>query len=134
MKTPTLLTKRGHKEQHMQPRANDRRSTHRFRAEFGTLVSDKSGINNEVGVILDLSLVGCQVRVPVLVYPALVMELYINAPNLDRPIFVEKAVVQWVKGDTFGLHFLVLEKAELIRLGRVLAGLDQERVSIATDG
>ena len=133
MKTPTLLTKRGHKEQQMLPRANDRRSTHRFRVEFGTLVSDKSGINNEVGVILDLSLVGCQVRVPVLVYPALVMELYINAPNLDRPIFVEKAVVQWVKGDTFGLHFLVLEKAELIRLGRVLAELEQERVSIATD-
>jgi PilZ domain-containing protein len=111
----------------MLPRANDRRATHRFRVEFATLVSDKSGINNEVGVILDLSLVGCQVRVPVLVYPALVMELYINAPNLDRPIFVEKAVVQWVKGDTFGLHFLVLEKAELIRLGRVLAELEQER-------
>ena len=42
-------------------------------------------------------------------------------------------MVQWVKGDTFGLHFLVLEKAELIRLGRVLAGLEQERVSIAAD-
>lgn len=117
----------------MLPQAKDRRSTHRFRVEFGTLVSDKSGINNEVGVILDLSLVGCQVRVPVLVYPALVMELHINAPNLDRPIFVEKAVVQWVKGDTFGVHFLVLEKSELIRLGRVLAGLEQERASMAGD-
>ena len=125
MKTPTLLTKRDH-EEYMLPRTNDRRSTHRFRVEFGTLVSDKSGINNEVGEILDLSLVGCQVRVPVMVYPALVMELHINAPNLDRPIFVQRAVVQWVKGDTFGLHFLVLEKAELIRLGRVLAALEQE--------
>jgi len=69
------------------------------------MLFDQSGVNNQVGVILDLSLVGCQVRVPVMVYPALVMELHINIPDLDRPIFVERAVVQWVKGDTFGCIF-----------------------------
>jgi PilZ domain len=110
----------------MLPRAEDRRSSDRFRVEFHTLVSDNSGINDQVGAILDLSLSGCQVRVPILVYPKLVMELRICAPNLDRPIFVERAVVQWVNGDTFGLHFLVLDKAELIRLTRVIATLGQE--------
>jgi hypothetical protein len=60
-----------------------------------------------------------------MVYPTLEMELRIYTPNLDRSIFVEKAVVQWVKGDTFGLHFLVLQNAELIRLGRVIAEVEE---------
>ena len=109
----------------MLPPAEDRRSTDRFRVEFHTLVSDNSGINDQVGTILDLSLSGCQVRVPIMVYPQLVMELRISAPNVDRPIFVERAVVQWVKGDKFGLHFLVMDKAEVIRLAQVIATLDK---------
>jgi len=125
MKNVTRTTVKRHKEQHMLPRAENRRSTPRFLGEFRTLVSDKSGINDQLGVILDLSLSGCQVRVPIMVYPTLVLELQIHAPDLDRPIFVEKAVVQWVKGDTFGLHFLALPKAEFIRLGWVIARLTE---------
>src|SRR6476619_8562073 len=121
MKNVTLTTVKRHREQHMLPVAEDRRSTTRFLAEFCTLVSDKSRINDQMGVIFDLALSGCQVRVPIMVYPTLVMELQIHVPDLNRPIFVEKAVVQWVKGDTFGLHFLVLQEAALIRLGSVIA-------------
>ena len=77
-------------------------------------------------MILDLSLSGCQVRVPIMVYPTLVMEVRICAPELDRSIFIEKAVVQWVKGDRFGLHFLVVGEAELIQLARVIATLGNE--------
>jgi hypothetical protein len=104
----------------------DRRSIPRFDVEFRTLISDKSSINDQVGMILDLSLSGCQVRVPILVYPGLVMEIRISTPDLDRPIFVEKAVVQWVKGDTFGLYFLALQKAEFVRLGWVVARLSED--------
>ena len=130
MKSPALLTVRKHKEQHRLPPSEDRRSTPRFEVEFRTLVSDKSGINDQVGVILDLSLSGCHVRVPILVYPTLVMELRLYAPDLDRPIFVEKAVVQWVKGDTFGLHFLILQQAELIRLGWLIARLTEDEKTV----
>lgn len=126
MKHPTLLTKSNHTEQCRLPRAEERRSASRFRVEFRTLVSDKSGINDQVGAILDLSLSGCQVRVPIMVYPSLVMELRIFTPDWERPIVVEKAVVQWVKGDTFGLHFLVLQKAELMRLGWVIARVAED--------
>jgi hypothetical protein len=49
MKSPAFLTVRRHKEEQMLPRAADRRSTHRFRVEFRTLLSDKSGINDQVG-------------------------------------------------------------------------------------
>jgi hypothetical protein len=126
MKSPALLTRKKHKEHHLLPPSGDRRSTPRFEVEFRTLISDKSGINDQVGVILDLSLSGCHVRVPLMVYPTLVMELLIYAPELDRPIIVEKAVVQWVKGDTFGLHFLRLQQAELIRLGRLIASMTED--------
>ena len=115
-----------HDEQPMFPPAGERRSTDRFSVEFRTLVSDKSGINDQLGMILDLSLSGCQVRVPIMVYPTLVMEVRICAPDLDRSIFIEKAVVQWVKGDRFGLHFLVVGEAELIQLARVIATLGNE--------
>ena len=115
-----------HKEPRLLPASEDRRSTPRFEAEFRTLVSDKSGINDEVGVLLDLSLSGCHVRVPIMVYPTLVMELRIYAPDLDRPIFIEKAVVQWVKGDMFGLQFLMLQEAELIRLGGLIARMTED--------
>jgi hypothetical protein len=128
MKIPTFRTAGMQKDPHVLPRAEDRRSTPRFRVEFRTLVNDKSGINDQVGAVLDVSLSGCQVRVPIMVYPKLVMELRIYAPDLDRPILVERAVVQWVKGDTFGLHFLVLEKAELMRLGWVVAKLVEEEM------
>ena len=104
----------------------DRRSIPRFDVGFRTWVSDKSGLNDQLGIILDLSLSGCQVRVPILVYPGLVMELRISTPDLDRPIFVEEAVVQWVKGDTFGLHFLALQKGEFVRLGWVVARLSED--------
>ena len=98
MKSPALLTRKKHKEHHLLPPSGDRRSTPRFEVEFRTLISDKSGINDQVGVILDLSLSGCHVRVPLMVYPTLVMELLIYAPDLDRPIVVEKAVVQVGQG------------------------------------
>ena len=124
MKNPALATVWTHTDQ--LPLAHNRRSADRFGVEFRTLVSDKSGINDQVGMILDLSLSGCQVRVPIMVYPTLAMELRIYAPVLDRPIFVERAVVQWVKGDRFGLLFSVVQKAELIRLGRVIASLAEE--------
>jgi hypothetical protein len=113
----------------LMPPSEDRRSTPRFEVEFRTLITDKSGINDQVGAILDLSLSGCHVRVPIMVYPTLVMELLIYAPDLDRPLFVEKAVVQWVKGDTFGLHFLRLQQAELIRLGRLIASITEDEAS-----
>ena len=125
MKSPALLTRKKHKEHDLLPQSENRRSTPPFEVEFRTLISDKSGINDQVGVILDLSLSGCHVRVPLMVYPTLVMELLIYAPDLDRPIVVEKAVVQWVKGDTFGLHFLRLQQAELLRLGRLIASITE---------
>jgi hypothetical protein len=115
MENGDLPAEKGHEEQHMLPRA-----------EFHTSVGDKSGINDQTGVILDLSLSGCQVRVPIMVYPTLVMEMRMYAPELGGPIIVEKAVVQWVNGDRFGLHFLVMQQSELIRLGSVVARLADE--------
>ena len=127
MMNPSSRTGWRYDEQHRLPQAEDRRSTNRFGVEFHTLVSEKSGINDQVGMILDLSLSGCQVRVPIMVYPKLTMELRICAPNLDPPLCVKKAVVQWVKGDTFGLQFLVLDKEEVIRLAQVIARLEKEQ-------
>ena len=49
MKSPALLTRKKHKEHDLLPQSQDRRSTPRFEVEFRTLISDKSGINDQVG-------------------------------------------------------------------------------------
>ncbi len=116
-----LPAMRRHRQPPQGPRAANRRSTPRFPVQVRTLVSDKSAITEQAGVILDLSLAGCQVRAPISVYPTLAMELQIYAPDVDRPIMIERAEVQWVKGDTFGLHFINVLKAEFGRLGWVIA-------------
>jgi hypothetical protein len=40
---------------------------------------------------------------------------------LDWPLMLDAAVVQWVKGTTFGLRFLRLRQTEKDRLAEVLA-------------
>ena len=76
-----------------------------------------------MGTVLDLSLGGCRVDAPVAVQRSLLLELRIYVPDLEWPLMVEGAVVQWVQGNTFGLRFLRLRQDEEDRLAQVLAGV-----------
>jgi hypothetical protein len=52
------------------------------------------------------------------------LELRIYIPDLDWPLMVDGAVVQWVKGHTFGLRFLRLRQTEEDRLAEVISWLE----------
>ncbi len=105
----------------------DRRATPRLRVQFRTTFS--SSMNKEgMGVMLDLSSGGCRVESPVSVEPGLLLELRIYAPNVEWPLMIEAANVQWVSGQTFGLAFFRIREAEQQRLGKVIEALMESGV------
>jgi hypothetical protein len=100
----------------------DRRATPRLRVQFRTTFSSftkKEG----AGVMLDLSTSGCRVESSVPVEPGLLLELRIYAPDVEWPLMIEAANVQWVSGQTFGLAFFRITETEQQRLGQVIEDL-----------
>ena len=75
--------------------------------------------------MLDLSSGGCRVESPVPVEPGVLLELRIYAPNVEWPLMIEAANVQWVSGQTFGLAFFRITEAEQERLGQVIEDLTE---------
>jgi len=104
----------------------DRRMTPRLRVQFRATLSSstkKAG----AGVILDLSSGGCRVESSIPVEPGILLELRIYAPDVEWPLIIEAANVQWVSGQTFGLSFFRITETEQQRLGKVLKDLDGGR-------
>ena len=102
----------------------DRRATPRLRVQFRTTFS-RSPTLEGAGVMLDLSTGGCRIESSVSVEPGVSLELRIYAPDIEWPLMIEAASVQWVSGHTFGLAFFRIKETELLRLGQVIADLTQ---------
>jgi hypothetical protein len=51
------------------------------------------------------------------------LELRIYAPDIQWPLMIAVAIVQWVSGQTFGLAFFRITDMEQQRLGEVIRRL-----------
>ncbi|MEO7862609.1 MAG: PilZ domain-containing protein [Nitrospirales bacterium] len=100
----------------------DRRATPRLHVQFRTTFSSSTKKEGS-GVMLDLSSGGCRLESSVSVEPGLLLELRIYAPNVEWPLMIEAANVQWVSGQTFGLAFFRIKEPEQQRLGQVIEDL-----------
>ena len=100
----------------------DRRVTPRLRVQFRTTFSSSMRMEG-MGVMLDLSSRGCRIESPVSVEPGLLLELRIYAPNVEWPLMIEAANVQWASEPTFGLAFFRITEPEQQRLGQVIEAL-----------
>jgi hypothetical protein len=107
----------------MDMKTTDRRATPRLRVQFRTTFSVASSVEG-LGIMLDLSTGGCRIESPVTVEAGASLELRIYAPDLEWPLMIEAASVQWVSGQTFGLAFFRISPAEQQRLGDVLINLN----------
>ena len=105
----------------------DRRATPRLRVQFRTTFSSSTS-KEGMGVMLDLSSGGCRVESPVPVEPGLLLELRIYAPNVEWPLMIDAASVQWVSGQAFGLAFFRITEPEQQRLGQVIEDLTDTSV------
>ena len=101
-------------------KTTDRRATPRLRVQFRTTFSASSALEG-TGLMLDLSSGGCRIESPVTVEPGMSLELHIYAPDLERPLMIDVASVQWVSGHTFGLAFFRITDTD--RLGRMISEL-----------
>ena len=107
----------------MDMKTTNRRATPRLRVQFRTTFSGSS-MPEGTGIMLDLSTGGCRVESPVTMEAGVSLELRIYAPDIDWPLMIEAASVQWVSGHTFGLAFFRIRPSEQQRLDRVISHLE----------
>src|SRR6476660_8550276 len=100
----------------------DRRTTPRLRVQFRTTFADTSQLEG-LGLTHDLSLGGCRIESPFPVAPGFSVEPGIHIPDLQWPIMIEAASVQWVSGLMFGLAFFRLKESERQRLDQLIKHL-----------
>jgi len=106
----------------MDLKTTDRRAMPRLRVQFRTTFSTPS-IREGMGLILDLSTGGCRIESPITVELGVSLELRIYAPDIEGPLIIEAASVQWVSGQTFGLAFFHITETEQQRLGQMITKL-----------
>ena len=103
-------------------KTTDRRTTPRLGVQFRTTFASPSSLEG-TGIMLDLSTGGCRIESPVRVEAGESLELRIYAPDIDWPLMIEAASVQWASGQTFGLAFFLVKEPERLRLQHVVDGL-----------
>ena len=105
-------------------KTTDRRAMSRLRVIFPAMFTFSASTKLEgIGLMLDLSMGGCRIESPVTVEPGMSLELRIYAPDIDWPLMIESASVQWVSGQTFGVGFFRITEGEQQRLGQVISDL-----------
>jgi hypothetical protein len=109
-------------------KANDRRATPRLRVQFRTTLSSTEAMEG-FGTLEDLSVAGCRIKSDVPVQWGLPVELRIHVPDLGWPVMINRAQVQWLRGDTFGLAFVGVTATEQQRLDQVVTGLIKESLA-----
>jgi hypothetical protein len=106
----------------MEMKTTERRAMPRLRVQFRTTFSAASTLEG-TGIVQDLSTGGCRIESPVLMVPGFSLELRIHVPDLDWPLMIDAANVQWVSGETFGLAFFRIRDKERQRLEQVISKL-----------
>jgi hypothetical protein len=108
----------------MDMKTPERRATPRFRVQFRSTLSASTKLEG-TGIILDLSMGGCRIESPVTVEPGFSLKLSIYVPDVDWPLMIEAASVQWVSDQVFGLAFIRIRDTERQRLEQVISDLTE---------
>jgi len=106
----------------MDMKAVDSQATPLLRVQFHTTFSDSTKVEG-TGLLLDLSMGGGRLESQVTVEPGVSLELRIYVPDLEWPLLIEAAKVQWVSGQIFRLAFIRITDTEHQRLGQVIRDL-----------
>jgi hypothetical protein len=79
-----------------------------------------AGLEGE-GLVNDLSKTGCKIQCQTVPELGATVKTDLFLPDYPRPLKVERGLVRWVKGDTFGVEFTELQASQRERL-RVFLG------------
>lgn len=75
------------------------------------------------GTIFDVSLGGCRIDGDWAVQAGSPLALRLVVPKRTAPINIDRVKIRWVKGQTFGVEFLVMQPAERVTLSQLIQGL-----------
>lgn len=75
------------------------------------------------GTVTNLSKAGCKIECETTPEPGTELEMSFFAPDHPWPLKIERAVVRWLKGEEFGLEFLIIQPAQRDRLRAFLMNL-----------
>ena len=106
----------------MDMKTEDRRATPRFIVQFRTVISDTAK-REGTGLLLDLSAGGCRLESPLTLELGVALELRIYVSDLEWPLMIDGAHVQWVSGQSVGLAFFRISQTEQQRLDQVITNL-----------
>jgi c-di-GMP-binding flagellar brake protein YcgR len=95
------------------------RNAPRIRLGCRLFFSNEESHEGEATVI-DLSKSGCAAESETLVEVGMTLELSVFLPDYDWRLHIEKSVVRWVHGQTFGLEFQSLRPVHRERLRRLV--------------
>jgi hypothetical protein len=95
------------------------RITARHKLECRTFFSG-GGLEGE-GLVNDLSKTGCKIQCQTVPEMGAGLKVDLFLPDYPRPLKIERGVVRWVKGDTFGVEFVDIQASQRERL-RVFLG------------
>lgn len=99
------------------------RKSPRFDVHFGSTFAGETLAGQ--GTITNLSVGGCSIESTIPLPAQTVVGLNIQLPDSQWPLKVDRAVVRWVRGHTFGLEFQGLSEPDTTRLQQFLQDLDQ---------
>lgn len=72
------------------------------------------------GAIIDLSKSGCAAESETAVDIGMILELTIFLPDYDWQLHLDRSIVRWVHGQTFGLEFQDLRPVQRERIRRLV--------------
>ena len=100
----------------------NRRATPRVHAQFRTAISSHTK-TKWMGRMLDLSKGGCRLESSLTMERGQWFELEVYVPDLECPLTIESAHVQWANWPVVGLVFFRIQQTEQQRLDTVIADL-----------
>jgi len=96
----------------------ERRRHRRIPAQLQSLLRANS---HEIeGVTVDLSLGGAKFESGLAVQPGKLLVVKLIVPGVNEPVSIERAQVQWIQDQTFGVEFLEVRQQEMDELEQII--------------
>ena len=91
----------------------------RIETRFPVIFSSEAFVGE--GVVLNMSVPGCEISSNKAVRPGSFLEMKVLLPS-DSPLSVSLARVRWCEGRRFGVEFIRMGGEDQVRLGRLVKG------------
>lgn len=98
---------------------NEARKAPRIRLACRLFFSNEDSHEGEAHII-DLSKSGCSAESETTVEVGMTLQLSLFLPDYDWQLHIDRSIVRWVRGQTFGLEFLSLRPVHRERLRRLV--------------